>query len=188
MSLQSSQDCRGLGVIWWCLKHLKGDIRLFWDLLLGLQASGLTHPIGLGASQRAMERLSGSHMLPLALPAQPAGDQPGLAGQGEHGPGSQDLLIIIEAFSLRGQKCISLLRMNYKANCSCVSSKANEVRKLLLLQSLKMFVCPRQLQCKLLPPSLSGALLRWDPASSPSSLICCDIIRNICVDFCPPPS
>lgn len=68
-----------------------GDVPLFWDLLLGLQTSGLTHPTALGASQGATERLFGSHTLPPALPAQPAGDPPGLTGQGGRAPGSQDL-------------------------------------------------------------------------------------------------
>lgn len=109
MSSQSSQGFPGLGMMRWHLKSLKEDIRLLWDLLLGLQASALTHPTGLDTSQGATERLSGSHMLQLALPAQPAGDQPGLSGQGEHNAGSRDLLTIIEAFSLLGKKMHSSL-------------------------------------------------------------------------------
>lgn len=74
----------------------------------------------------------GLHTRPWAVPAQPAGEEPGLAGHREHGPGSRDLYAIIEAFSLLGQEDIPLPRRNYKANCSCLSLKASEVRKLLL--------------------------------------------------------
>lgn len=88
MSSQSSRGRPGLGMMRWRVESLKGNIQLFWDLLLGLQASGLTHPTGLGASQGATETLSGSHTLQLLLPAQPAGDQPGLSGQREHNTGS----------------------------------------------------------------------------------------------------
>lgn len=77
---------------------LKGGTGLFWDLLLGLQASGLTHPAVLGASQEVTERLSGSHTLPLALPAQPAGDQPGLAGQGSTAQGVKTFLQLLRLF------------------------------------------------------------------------------------------
>lgn len=100
MLLQSSPGCPRLGMMQWRLESLNGDIWLFWGLLLGLQASGLTHPAELGTSQGATERLPGSHTLPLVLPAQPAGDQPGLSGQGEHNAESQGLLTIIEAFFL----------------------------------------------------------------------------------------
>lgn len=72
---------RGLGVMQWCLESLKRDVLLFWDLLRGLRASGLTHSTGLGAGQ-GVTALRVTHAA-LGVPAQPAGDQPGLVGQGE---------------------------------------------------------------------------------------------------------
>lgn len=87
-------------------------------------------PSRAGCKPRGHRKTLGSYTRPLAMPAQPAGDQPGLAGQGECGPGSQDLYAITEAFSLLEQEDIPLQRTDYKANCSCPSSKASEVRKL----------------------------------------------------------
>lgn len=44
-----------------------------WDLLLGLQASGLTHQAKAGHKPKSHGKTFRSYMLPLAVPAQPAG-------------------------------------------------------------------------------------------------------------------
>lgn len=56
-------------------------------------------------------------------------------------PRESRLFAMIEALSPPGQESIPLRRMDYKANCSCLSSKAKKVRKPLLLspESLKNF-------------------------------------------------
>lgn len=83
---------------------------------------------------------------------------------GERGPGHQDLLTIIEAFSLLGQKRIPLRRMNYKANCCCLSSKARRLGKgsfpVRKASKDSQAVCSRRLQCSSVsryPPTLPGA-------------------------------
>lgn len=97
-SLTAAVSWRGMGVTRWHLKSLKGEDLLFWDLLLGLQASGLTHPMRTGHKPRSNWKTLGSHTLPLAVPAQPAGGQPDLTRQAEPHPGSQDLFAIIKVF------------------------------------------------------------------------------------------
>jgi hypothetical protein len=75
-----------------------GALSLFWDLLLELQASGLTHAMRAGHKPSSNGKTLVSHTLPLALPAQPTRGQPGLARQAEPNPGSQDFFAIMETF------------------------------------------------------------------------------------------
>lgn len=99
-------------------------------------------------------------------------------------PRESRLFAMIEALSLLGQESIPLWRMDYKANCSCLSSKAKKVRKPLLPspESLKNFQAdwsvPDGSNVTMLPPYLtwvSGTAqlaAGWDPDYSPSSSVC----------------
>lgn len=79
-------------------------VLLFWDLLLGQQASGLTHPTVLSAGQAVTERLSGSHTQLWTVPAQPSGDQPELPGQSSTAQGVKTFLQLLRLFLCWGKK------------------------------------------------------------------------------------
>lgn len=132
MSLRSPGAAPGWAM-WWHRMSLKGEALgwLPWGSWLRLQASGLTHTTGLGASQGATERLSGSHTRchgPCQLSLLGAGQDS--LGRGAGPKGSRPFDHDGGFFSTgTKKKRIPLRRMNYKADCSGPSSKARGLGK-----------------------------------------------------------
>lgn len=92
------------GVMQWHPESLKRDVLLFWDLLLRLQASELTHSTVLGASQGGTERLSGSHTLPSACQLRLLGTSQGSPGKGSETQRVKTFLQLLRLFLHWGKK------------------------------------------------------------------------------------